>query len=55
MEQLTPSRQQIRSWINRQRTRPNASPVYIEWLRKQFRITVEVEVKKDLDFKDNNK
>lgn len=33
-----PSRQKIRTWINRQRTLPNPSPVYLEWLRKQFRI-----------------
>jgi hypothetical protein len=48
MSQLTVSPQQIRSWINRQRTRPQPSKVYIEWLRKQFRITCTVEViKKD--------
>lgn len=39
-----PTAQQIRSWINRQRTLPNPSPVYIEWLRKQFRITAIAEV-----------
>lgn len=41
---MKPTNQQIRSWINRQRTRPNPSMMYIEWLRKQFRITVEAEV-----------
>lgn len=42
-----PTKQQIRSWINRQRTRPNPSPVYIEWLRKQFRITATAQVVKN--------
>lgn len=50
-----PSRQQIRSWINRQRTRPQPSQVYIEWLRSQFRITVQAEVKKAPDFTVMNK
>jgi hypothetical protein len=40
----TPTRQQIRSWMNRQRTLDRPSPVYLDWLRKQFRITVEAEV-----------
>lgn len=39
-----PTKQQIRSWINRQRTLPNPSQQYIEWLRKQFRITVKADV-----------
>lgn len=39
-----PSPQQIRSWINRQRTLPNPSQAYIEWLRKQFRIHCTAEV-----------
>ena len=39
-----PTKQQIRSWINRQRTLDRPSPLYIEWLRKQFKITVEAEV-----------
>ena len=55
MAQLQPSRQQIRSWINRQRTLDRPSPEYIEWLRRQFRITVTAEVKKDLNFKVSNK
>lgn len=40
----TPSPQQIRSWINRQRTLKQPSLVYMEWLRKQFRITVQADV-----------
>lgn len=39
-----PSPQQIRTWINRQRTLANPSPLYIEWLRKQFRITATANV-----------
>lgn len=31
---MEPTRQQIRNWINRQRTLPNPSWQYIEWLRK---------------------
>ena len=38
-----PTPQQIRSWINRQRTRSEPSQAYIDWLRKQFRITIKVE------------
>mgnify|MGYP006266937395 CR=1 FL=1 len=44
MNAQTPSRQQIRSWINRQRTRPNPSKIYLAWLRTQFRIRCEAEV-----------
>ena len=36
---MPPTRQQIRSWINRQRTLKEPSPLYIEWLRKQFKVT----------------
>lgn len=43
---LKPSKQQIRTWINRQRTLPNHSPVYLEWLRQQYRITCQAEVAK---------
>ena len=43
---MTPTRQQIRTWINRQRTLPNPSPVYIEWLRKTYTVTCQAEVKK---------
>lgn len=39
--------QQLRSWINRQRTRPTPSPLYIQWLRQQFRITATAEVKNE--------
>jgi hypothetical protein len=41
-----PSRQQIRSWINRQRTLANPSQVYIEWLRKRFRVVCSADIKK---------
>lgn len=41
---MKPTRQQIRSWINRQRTLTNPSPVYLEWLRKQFIITCTADV-----------
>ena len=40
----TPTRQQIRSWMNRQRTLDRPSPVYLDWLRKQFKITLQAEV-----------
>ena len=43
----SPTPQQIRSWINRQRTLPSPSQAYIEWLRKQFRITCTAQVIKD--------
>jgi hypothetical protein len=39
-----PSPQQVRSWINRQRTLAQPSQRYIEWLRKTFRVTVTAEV-----------
>ena len=39
--------QQLRSWINRQRTLDRPSPLYIEWLRQQFRITCQAEVKNE--------
>jgi len=39
-----PSPQQVRSWINRQRTLPQPNQTYIRWLRKNFRVTVEAEV-----------
>lgn len=42
-----PTAQQIRSWLNRQRTLPNPSLTYIEWLRKQFRITCTGQVIKN--------
>lgn len=41
---LAPTRQQIRSWIYRQRTLPNPSPVYLEYLRKQYKLVCEAEV-----------
>ena len=45
----TPTPQQLRSWMNRQRTLDRPSPVYLDWLRKQFKITVEAEVIKKKD------
>lgn len=42
----TVSRQQLRTWIHRQRTLPNPSPVYLEWLRKNFRVQCQAEIKK---------
>jgi hypothetical protein len=36
--------QQIRSWMNRHRTRPNPSPAYLEWLRRQYHVTCIAEV-----------
>lgn len=44
---MQPTRQQIRNWINRQRTLPCPSKTYIEWLRKQFRITCDAQVIKN--------
>jgi hypothetical protein len=41
---MTPTRQQIRTWINRHRTLPNPSPVYLDWLRKHYKITCQAEV-----------
>lgn len=38
---IGPSNRQIRSWINRQRTLPNPSWQYIEWLRKTFIVKCE--------------
>ena len=39
-----PSRQKIRTWINRQRTLPNPSWQYIEWLRKTGRVQCQIEI-----------
>lgn len=38
------TRQQIRSWINRQRTLGTPSPAYLEWLRTQYRIRCDATV-----------
>jgi len=38
------SRAKLRSWINRQRTRPTPSKVYLAWLHRQYRLTCEVTV-----------
>jgi hypothetical protein len=39
-----PSPQQVRSWINRQRTLAEPNQTYIRWLRKNFRVTAEATV-----------
>jgi hypothetical protein len=39
-----PTPQQVRSWINRQRTLAQPNQTYIRWLRKNFRVTVEATV-----------
>ena len=44
MTSQTVTRQKIRTWINRHRTRPGYSLAYIDWLRKQYRIRCEAEV-----------
>ena len=40
----TPTRQQLRTWINRQRTLGTPSPKYLEWLRSQYTIQCSAEV-----------
>jgi hypothetical protein len=40
----TVTRQQIRTWINRQRTLGTPSPKYLEWLRSQYKIQCSAEV-----------
>jgi hypothetical protein len=42
--EITATRQQIRTWINRQRTLGTPSPKYLEWLRSQYKITCSAEV-----------
>jgi hypothetical protein len=41
---MTVTRQKIRTWINRQRTLPNPSPVYLAWLQKQYQLKCSAEV-----------
>ena len=41
---MKPTAQQIRTWINRQRTLGTPSPKYLEWLRSQYKITCTPEV-----------
>ena len=38
------TRAKIRSWIERHRTLPNPSPIYLEWLRKQYILRCEATV-----------
>ena len=45
------TRAKIRSWINRQRTRPTPSKVYLAWLHKQYKLTCEITVIKAKDKK----
>ena len=40
----TPTKQQLRTWINRQRTLGTPSPKYLEWLRSQYTIQCSAEV-----------
>jgi hypothetical protein len=42
--EITATRQQIRTWINRQRTLGTPSPKDLEWLRSQYKITCSAEV-----------
>ena len=42
--EITATRQQIRTWINRQRTLGTPSPRYLEWLRSQYKIQCSAEV-----------
>jgi hypothetical protein len=42
LEKVT--RQQIRTWINRQRTLGTPSPKYLEWLRSKYKIQCQAEV-----------
>lgn len=39
-----PSPQQVRSWINRQRTLAQPSQTYIRWLRKNFKASADITV-----------
>lgn len=41
------TRQQIRSWINRQRTRPEPSKSYLHWLHTQYNLTCQADVIKN--------
>lgn len=36
--------QQIRTWINRQRTLGTPSPAYLAWLREQYTLKCDAEV-----------
>lgn len=49
METTNVTRAKIRSWINRHRTRPNPSKVYLAWLHKQYKLRCEATVIKAKD------
>jgi hypothetical protein len=44
MNSQRPTRQQLRTWINRQRTLGTPSPKYLEFLRKHYTIQCSAEV-----------
>lgn len=44
MDTKTVTKAKIRSWMNRQRTRPTPSRVYLEWLQKQYVLRCEATV-----------
>ena len=41
---MKPTAQQLRTWINRQRTLGTPSPKYLEFLRKQYTLKCHAEV-----------
>ena len=41
---MTPTRQQLRTWMNRQRTLGTPSRAYLDWLRTQYQIKCSAEV-----------
>lgn len=49
METTNVTRAKIRSWINRQRTRPTPSKSYLTWLHKQYKLTCSATVIKAKD------
>jgi len=44
MTTQTPTTQQLRTWINRQRTLGTPSPKYLAWLKSQYKLSCEAEV-----------
>ena len=41
---MKPTAQQLRTWINRQRTLGTPSPKYLDWLRKHYTVQCHAEV-----------
>lgn len=41
---MKPTAQQLRTWINRQRTLGTPSPKYLEFLRKHYNVQCHAEV-----------